>query len=93
MTHQGSIWNITWSDYVLQRTIQAFDISRLVQNEYDMCTFNKMVNGEQITVKFHVNDLKVSHNDQAVLEDFLSDLMSEFGQGNKLTENKELVYK
>ena len=27
-----------------------------VQNEYDMCTFNKMVNDEQITVQFHVDD-------------------------------------
>ena len=57
-----------------------------------MCTFNKMVNGEQITVQFHVDNLKVSHKDQAVLEDFLSNLRDEFGQEDKLTENKGLVY-
>ena len=34
-----------------------------VQNEYDMCTFNKIVNGKQITVQFHVEDLKVSPKD------------------------------
>ena len=45
-----------------------------------MCTFNKMVNGEQITVQFHVDNLKVSHKEQSVLEDFLCDLRSEFGQ-------------
>ena len=50
-----------------------------VQNEYDMCTFNKMVNGEQITVQFHVDDLKVSHKEQSVLDDFLKDLRDEFG--------------
>ena len=44
-----------------------------------MCTFNKMVNGEQITVQFHVDDLKVSHKEQAVLEDFLKGLRNEFG--------------
>ena len=34
------------------------------QNEYDICTFiNKMVNGEQITVQFHVDNLKVSHKE------------------------------
>ena len=49
-----------------------------VQNEYDMCTLNKMANGEQITVWFHVEDLKVSHKDHAVLDDFLNDLRSEF---------------
>ena len=32
-----------------------------VKNEYDMCTFNKKVNGEQITVQFYVDDLEVSH--------------------------------
>ena len=45
-----------------------------IQNEYDMCTFNKMVNGEQIMVQFHVDDLKVLHKEQTVLEDFLKDL-------------------
>ena len=57
-----------------------------------MCTFNKMVNGEQVTVQFHINDLKVSHKDQAVLDDFLDELKSEFGQEDELTENKGLVH-
>ena len=54
-----------------------------------MCTFNKMVNGEQITIQFHVDDLKVSHKEQAVLEDFLKDLRDEFGQEDELTEAKD----
>ena len=58
-----------------------------------MCTFNKMVNTEQITVQFHIDDLKVSHKDQAVLEDFLSNLRDEFGQEDELTENKGPVHK
>ena len=47
---------------------------RFTQNEYDMCTFNKMVNGEQITVQFHVDNLKVSHKEQSVLDDSLNNL-------------------
>ena len=43
-------------------------------NDYDMCTFNKMVDGEQLTVQFHVDDLKASHKDQKVLDDFLDNL-------------------
>ena len=62
------------------------------QNEYDMCTFNKMVNGEQITVQFHVDNLKVSYKEQSVLDDFLKDLRDEFGQEDQLTENKGLVH-
>ena len=48
-----------------------------VMNEYDMCTFNKMVDGEQLTVQFHVNDLKASHKDQKVLDGFLDNLRTE----------------
>ena len=49
-----------------------------VQNKYDMCTFNKMMNSEQVIVQFHVDDLKFSHNNQSVLDDFLNKLRSEF---------------
>ena len=51
-----------------------------------------MVNDEQITVQFHVDDLKVSHKEQSVLEDFLGNLRSEFRQEDKLTEYTGLVY-
>ena len=52
-----------------------------------ICTFNKIVNGEQITVQFHVDDLKVSHKDKSVLEDLFGNLRSEFKQEDELTEN------
>ena len=45
-----------------------------------MCTFNKMVNSEQVTIYFNVDDLKILHKDQAVLDNFLDELRSEFGQ-------------
>ena len=51
-----------------------------------------MMNGEHITVQFHVDDLKVLHKEQAVLEDFLKDLRDEFGQEYDLTKNKGLVH-
>ena len=57
-----------------------------ILNKYNMCKFNKMVNGRQVTVQFHVDDLKVLHKDQAVLDDFLDELRSEFGQEDELTE-------
>ena len=50
----------------------------------------QVLNNEQVTVQFHVDDLKVSHKDQVVLDDFLNDLRSEFGQEDELTENKGL---
>ena len=33
-------------------------------NRYDLCMANGMVNGKQMTVIWHVDDLKVSHVDE-----------------------------
>ena len=58
-----------------------------------MCTFNKMVNGEQIIVQFHVDDMEVLHKDQDLLEDFLDELKNEFWQEDELIENRGLIHK
>jgi hypothetical protein len=52
-------------------------------NCYDRCTFNKMVYGNQITIQFHVDDLKISHKDQSVIDNVLSDLNNKFGTARK----------
>ena len=39
-------------------------------NPYNPCVANQMVNGEQLTVVFHVDDAKVSHKDKKVIDDF-----------------------
>ena len=36
-------------------------------NPYDPCVANKMVNGHQMTVCWHVDNLKVSHKDEAAV--------------------------
>jgi hypothetical protein len=52
-------------------------------NCYDQCTFNKMIDGNQITVQFHVDDLKISHVKQSVIDSVLSDLNNKFGTSKK----------
>jgi hypothetical protein len=49
----------------------------------DRCTFNKMVNGNQVTIQFHVDDLKMSHTDQSVMDEILYDLNNKFGTKRK----------
>jgi hypothetical protein len=41
-----------------------------VINPYDPCVANKIINGKQCTVGWHVDDLKVSHVDPQVLTNF-----------------------
>jgi hypothetical protein len=64
-----------------------------VQNNYDPCTFNQIVNGEQVTVQFHVDDLKISHKEQSVLDVILNDLDLKFGAKKKaLTASTGLIH-
>ena len=58
---------------------------RFVQNEYDWCVVNKMVSGKQCTVAWYVDDIKMSHENQQVLEDLLMLLNDEFGKEAPLT--------
>ena len=49
-------------------------------NPYDICVANKMINGKQCTVLWHVDDLKISHVDLGVVE----------GVGKRLRETSVL---
>ena len=37
-------------------------------NPYDLCVANKMVNGRQLTVGWYVDDVKMSHKEDEVLD-------------------------
>jgi hypothetical protein len=64
-----------------------------VQNDYDSCTFNKIINGEQVTIQFHVDDLKISHKEQPVPDSILGDLDAKFGTKKKaLTASIGLIH-
>ena len=56
-------------------------------NPYDCCVANKQVNGQQLMVTWHVDDLKLSHQDPAVLDAFLQDLNATFGKEAPLVTN------
>ena len=49
-------------------------------NPYDRCVVNKMINGKQCTIVWHVDDLKISHAKSAVLEDIIERLNQRYGQ-------------
>lgn len=61
-----------------------------VINPYDICVANKMVNGKQHTVTWHVDDLKSSHVDPEVNNEFIKSMKKKFGKiGNfKVTRGK-----
>ena len=54
-------------------------------NPYDPCVANKMINGKQHTLSWHVDDLKGSHVDPKVNDEFQKWSQKEFGQIKEVT--------
>ena len=49
-------------------------------NPYDWCVANKMINGKQCTIGWHVDDLKISHIDSEAVDDILNKLDKRYGK-------------
>jgi hypothetical protein len=63
-----------------------------VINPYDWCVANKMINGKQCTVLWHVDDLKISHVDAKVVTGVIKQIDDEFGQEAPITVTRGKVH-
>lgn len=61
-------------------------------NPYDTCVANKQVCGKQLTVAWHVDDLKISHVDVGMVDDFIAQLEEEFGKETPLNKSRGKVH-
>ena len=57
-------------------------------NPYDPCVANRMVDGTQQTVCWHVDDLKISHKDAAVNTQTIKALAKIYGPGITVSRGK-----
>ena len=71
---------------------QLIDEWGFIPNKYDDCVVNKMINGQQMTVVWHVDDLKVSHVDMAEVEKFVRKMEETFGNDTPLTVSRGQVH-
>ena len=60
-------------------------------NPYDQCVANKQINGKQCTIVWHVDDLKISHVNEEVVEDIIARLNKKFGKESPLTTSRGKV--
>ena len=74
MTLQAAI--LFWKDLTKFLTEEL----SFIVTPYDSCVINKMINGKQSTIIWHVNNLKLSHIKQSVLEDIANKLNLKYGQ-------------
>ena len=61
-------------------------------NPYDPCVANKMIDGSQATICWHVDDLKISHRKESVVESILEDLNQEYGKITPLTVTRGAIH-
>jgi hypothetical protein len=61
-------------------------------NPYDWCVANKTINGKQCTILWHVDDLKISHVGEEVVEDILRMLNEHYGKDAPLTVTRGKVH-
>ena len=69
----GCLKSSLWWYLQLSRVLQD---EGFVENTYDSCVMNKDINGSQCTICWHVDDLKISHADPAVVDEILRVLTS-----------------
>ena len=61
-------------------------------NPYDWCVANKMIDGKQCTVLWHVDDLKISHVDSKVNTEVIRMIDEEFGKEAPITITRGQVH-
>jgi hypothetical protein len=61
-------------------------------NPYDPCVANKIVNGKQCTVIWHVDDLKITHAEQEVVDEVTELLNKEYGKHAPLTITRGKIH-
>jgi hypothetical protein len=61
-------------------------------NPYDPCVMSKMICGKQMTVAWHVDDLKISHVDAKAVNHFIRQLDDIFGKDAQLTKSRGKIH-
>jgi hypothetical protein len=62
-------------------------------NPYNACVANKIINDQQCTIIWHVDDLKISHVKPSVVSDIIRKLEEVFGQEAPLTITRGKYHK
>ena len=57
-------------------------------NPYDPCFTNNMVYGAQMTMCWHVDDLKISHRDKEMVTAFAVDMANIYGAKNTISRGR-----
>ena len=65
--------------YWQKLTTHLMDDLGFLINPYDSCMANQMIDGKQCTIVWHVDNVKISHMKEKVVDDMIAQWNSEFG--------------
>jgi hypothetical protein len=90
---QKALYGTLQAALLFWENLSSFLIDELefTANPYDKCVVNKMIKGKQCTIIWHVDDLKLSHVQQDVLEDIAKKLNAKYRQKVPLTIHRGQV--
>jgi hypothetical protein len=71
-----------------KKLVSTLESWGFVLNPYDRCVANKMMSGKQCTILWHVDDLKISHENPSVVSEVIELIRSQFGKEAPLTERR-----
>ena len=88
-----ALYGTLWATWLFWETLQAKLVNDwgVTPNRYDSCMVNKKVDGKQLTVAWHVDNLKVSHEKEEVLDAVNGMMQNEFGKDAPLSISRGLV--
>ena len=69
-----------WENLTSTLSAMGFEV-----NDYDVCVANKLINGSQCTITWHVDDLKISHKDPSVVDDVINNINAVYGEIQEIT--------
>jgi hypothetical protein len=80
-----TVWDTAGKSPVLERLDKNLKKWDFKSNPYDWSVANKMIDGKQCTVLWHVDDIKVSHEDPKVVTPVLKLFEERYGKEAPLT--------
>jgi hypothetical protein len=77
---EKALYGTLQASLLFWRNLSGYLIEQgFVLNPYDECVANKIVSGKQCTIVWHVDDLKISHEDKSVVESVVALLQKKYG--------------
>jgi len=91
---QKALYGTLQAAYLFWENLSKYLTEELgfVINPYDACVANKVINGSQCTVLWHVDDLKISHKSQTVLNGLIDQINKKYGQETPVTVQKGKIH-